>query len=96
MWKPLISLPLFSEGLFITCCSSGDIKSEGTSPVRGGNFDQQAMFMGHTQPQRALRFLRCKTCLAWTVSADASGALGGEDDLSSDSWTRSRKVLSPG
>ena len=46
MWKPLISLSLFSEGLFITCCSSGDIKSEGTSPVHGRNFDQQAVLSG--------------------------------------------------
>lgn len=47
MWKSLISLSLFSEGLFITCCSSGDIKSEGDpSPVCGRNFDQQAVLSG--------------------------------------------------
>lgn len=43
MWKPLIYLPLFSNGLFIICCSSGDLKSKGTSPIRGRTFEQQAM-----------------------------------------------------
>ena len=53
-------------------------------------------FLGHGQLQRALRFQACEKCSAWAASVDASGALGGEDGISLDSWTTSVKVLSPG
>ena len=85
MWKPLIYLPLFSNGLFIICCSSGDLKSKGTSPIRGRTFEQQAMLSRARSV--AERFQACEKCSAWAASADASGALGGEDDISSGSWT---------